>query len=168
MSSYYTGLACLVLFDARGSVDSDGYRFCIPIMAFTAILLLALKFIPAVLHRPQQLVDALCNDLLCIIAHASCIDMLSSQSLRHGCALQSICFIMQQRFMGRMPSFATGTVVHTALVLILLFSYIQGPRISDLQSFMLSAVCPHVLEILAFTLARVHSVIVMAATATDV
>jgi hypothetical protein len=164
MSGYYTGLACFVLFDARGAVVvGSGFVYtCITVCA--AALLLSLKFIPSIWFRPQQLVDIFCEDILCIISHAVCIGMILDPELRHGCALHSMCFVLQQRFMGRMPSLTTETVVHTLSVLFLVAAYTHGPRITDVQRFMLSAVCPHALELLAQLLARVHRVGVIATT----
>jgi hypothetical protein len=60
---------------------------------------------------------------------------------------------------------ATGTVVHTMLALLLILSYFYGLRITDVQRFMLSAVCPHALELLAQLLTRAHQVAVIAASA---
>jgi hypothetical protein len=161
MSGYYTGLACLVLFDARGApVAGLGLA---SVAACAAVLLLCLKFIPSILHRPQQLVDTLCTDILCIAAHAACIGTVVDPALRHGCALHSACFVAQHRFIGRMPSLATATMVHTMLVLLLLAAYVHGPRIPDVQRFMLCAVCPHALELLAQLLAHAHRVAVLAA-----
>ena len=164
MSGYYTGLACLVLFDAKGTVAESGLVYT-GLAVCATLLLLSLKFVPAVLYRPQQLVDALCDDILCITAHAACIGMMADPSLRHGCALHSACFVIQHRFLGRMPSMATGTVVHTMLALLLILSYFYGLRITDVQRFMLSAVCPHALELLAQLLTRAHQVAVIAASA---
>jgi hypothetical protein len=164
MSGYYTGLACLILFDARGATD-HGLAFTIG-AACGAVLLLSLKFIPLILHRPQQLVDTLCNDILCITAHAVCIGTVVDPALRHGCALHSACFIAQHRFIGCMPSLATTTMVHTMLILLLLAAYTHGPRIPDVHRFMLSAVCPHALELLAQLLTHAHRVAVIAAADT--
>jgi hypothetical protein len=160
---YYTGLACLVLFDARGPIESCSSwgSVYIIIAACISTLLLSLKYMPTIMHRPQQLVDALCNDVLCIVAHAACISSVIDPCLRHGCALHSMCFILQQRFMGHMPSAATGTVVHTTLILLLLSAYGYGPRISDVKQFMLSAVCPYALELLAQLLTNAHRMAVM-------
>ena len=161
---YYTGLACLVLFDARGPIESCSNSWgsaYLAIAACVSALLLSLKFLPTILHRPQQLVDALCNDVLCIVAHAACISTVIDPCLRHGCALHSACFILQQRFMGHMPSAAAGTMVHTTLLLLLLSAYGYGPRISDVKQFMLSAVCPYALELLAQLLTNAHRVAVM-------
>jgi hypothetical protein len=165
MSGYYTGLACLVLFDARGVVVADHGLVYTSVAACAAVLLLSLKFLPFILHRPQQLVDTLCNDILCITAHAMCIGTVVDPVLRHGCALHSACFITQHRFIGRRSSLATATMVHTLLVLLLLMAYTHGPRIPDVQRFMLSAVCPHALELLAQLLTHAHRVAVIAATA---
>ena len=162
-AGYYTGLACLVLFDARGPVESCstwGPMYTSLTICFT-VLLLSLKFLPTILHRPQQLVNVLCDDVLCITAHAACIALITDPCLRHGCALHSACFILQQRFMGRMPSLTTTTVVHTTIILLLLSAYVYGPRISDVRQFMLGAVCPHALEIFAQLLAHAHRMAVL-------
>ena len=162
-AGFYTGLACLVLFDARGPVESCstwGPMYTSLTICFT-VLLLSLKYLPTILHRPQRLVDSLCNDLLCITAHAVCIALIVDPCLRHGCAIHSACFILQQRFIGHMPSVTTLTVVHTTLVLLLFSAYVYGPRISDVKQFMLSAVCPHALEIFAQVLSHAHRMVVM-------
>ena len=156
---YYTGIACLILFDARGVAETDHGLMYTGMATALAMLLLSLKFVPLILHRPRQTVDIMCDDMLCITAHAACIGMIINPALRHGCALHSTCFIVQRRFIGHMPSLATVTVVHTILVILLLSSYAYGPRISDVQSFMLSAVCPHALELLAQLMAHVHRLV---------
>ncbi len=162
MSGYYTGLACLVLFDARGLPSDEVQHIYTALTLCTTIILLSLKYLPTIIHRPQQLMDELCNDTLCVTAHAACISTLVTEPcLRHGCALHSVCFILQQRFMGKMPTAATGTVVHTILILLLLAAYTHGPRISDVRQFMLSAVCPHALELLAQLLTNAHRVAVI-------
>jgi hypothetical protein len=173
MSGYYTGLACLVLFDARGppaelSCGGGGSEYLyIYLTLGVSALLLSLKYLPTILHRPQQLVDALCNDVLCVAAHAAFIAVVVDPCLRHGCALHSACFILQQRFMGKMPLATVlgrgggEPLVHTTLILTLLAAYAYGPRISDVRQFMLSAVCPHALELLAQLLARVHRLAVL-------
>ena len=166
MSGFYTGIACLVLFDARGPDGETPPHLLLGALC-VALFLLGLKYVPTILHRPQQLVDAFCNDVLCVAAHAACISAVADPRLRHGCALHSACFILQQRFMGRMPSLATGTVVHTTLVLLLLGAYAYGPRISDVRQFMLTAVCPHALEIVAQLLTHSHRVAVMWCAAID-
>jgi hypothetical protein len=165
MSGYYTGLACLVLFDARGPPSDEAHHIYTALTLCTTIILLSLKYLPTIIHRPQQLMDELCNDILCVTAHAACISTLVTEpGLRHGCALHSACFILQQLFMGRIPTAATWTVVHTILVLLLLAAYTHGPWtpcISDVRQFMLSAVCPHALELLAQLLTNAHRVAVI-------
>ena len=164
MGGFYMGLACFVLFDARGNVSIDGSVY-VAVTLSVSILLLSMKFIPIIIHRPQQTIDALCDDLLCVTAHAACISMIVNPVLRHGCALHSACYIIEHRFKGRMPSLATTTVVHTVIILILVSSYVYGVRISDTQHYMLSAVCPYALELLAKLLTHVHRVAVIAMAA---
>lgn len=166
MSGFYTGLACLVLFDARGSCGEAHPH--LPAAALcAALVLLGLKYLPAILHRPQQLVDALCADVLCIAVHAAGVSLVTDPCLRHGCSLHSACFVAQQRFVGRMPSLTAGTAVHTLLALGLLAAYAYGPRIGDVRQFMLSAVCPHAFDLLAQIAAHAHRVAVMWCEALD-
>jgi len=161
MSGYYAGLACLVLFDARGEALGANTFIYIILTACVSSLLLTLKYFPAIVHRPQQTVDALCDDVLCITAHASCVSMISDPILMHGCALHSACYVLEKRFKGRMSSLAAGTVVHTVLLLLLLGAYMYGMRIADTRRFMLSAVCPHALELMAQCLTHAHRVVMM-------
>ena len=163
MGGFYMGLACFVLFDARGveCVDSSVY---VAITLSVTLLLLLMKFIPIILHRPQQTIDILCDDLLCVTTHAACISMIPNPILRHGCALHSACYVIEHRFKGNMPSLATNPVVHTLIILILIASYVYGVRISDTKHYMLSAVCPYALELLAKLLTHVHRVAVIAMT----
>ena len=161
MTGFYTGLACLVLFDARGS-SCEAPPHLLAAALCTAVALIALKYAPAILHRPQQLMDALCADVLCLAVHAACVSLVvADPCLRHGCALHSVCFVLQQRFVGHMPSLTAGTVVHTLLALVLLAAYAYGPRIGDVRQFMLSAVCPHAFDLLAQVAAHVHRLAVM-------
>jgi hypothetical protein len=166
MSGYSIGLACFVLFDAHGAITpmtpGPGGTAYATLAFGAALLLLALKHAPRAIQRPQQSVDALCDDALCITAHAACIAMLSADPvLMHGCALHSACYIAEHRFRGRMPSLATGTVVYTAVALALLAAYLYGARITDTRRYMLSAVCPYGLELLARLLSHAHRVAVM-------
>ena len=150
----YTGLACLVLFDARGSVpDSD--MVYIALVACVSTCILCMAYLPHILHRPA-LVDALCADVLSITVHSACISMLSDPFLRHACALHSMCFCIQGRFMGGAKK-NTTILLHTGLVLLLLVAYVHGPRITEIKQFMIGAVCPHVLELGASLLTHLHS-----------
>jgi hypothetical protein len=150
----YTGLACLVLFDARGSVP-DATTFT-SLVVCAAVLLLSLTYFPRILHRPV-LVDALCADVLGIAVHCACIGVLSDPLLRHACALHSACFCVQSRFMGAKKNITIQPILHTGLVLMLLVAYAFGPRITEIKPFMLGAVCPHVLELLAGLLIHLHA-----------
>ena len=143
----YTGLVCLVLFDARGSVDIADYS--LPLASVLGILLLIVKYIPGILHRPHK-VDNLCEDLLHMSTHASCVYVLpSAQNLQYACALHSICFLMQHRFLK--PS---AVIVHTVTVLWLVYAYRDGPRVSELKTFILAVACPHILDIVSHTLVQ--------------
>ena len=180
----YTGLACLVLFDARGLFFSDaaagvalgvGSQGLPPIYymaatAFLSLFLLSLAYLPHIFHRPA-LVDAFCADVLSVTVHAACISVLSDPLLRHACALHSACFCIQNRFLGGGGSssssrgITTSTsmmmiqpvlLVHTILVLLLLSAYVYGPRLTEIRKFVISAVCPHVLELGGKFLASLH------------
>jgi hypothetical protein len=156
----YTGLACLVLFDARGDVFESGSVVYAITAACLSVFLLCLAYLPHIFHRPA-LVDLFCADVLSIVVHAAGISVLSDPLLRHACALHSACFCIQTRFIG-----AKGTVVqpvlllHTLLVLLLLAAYVYGPRITEIRQFMIGAVCPHVLDLGARALISLHGVLV--------
>jgi hypothetical protein len=47
-------------------------------------------------------------------------------------------------------------LVHTILALLLLSAYVYGPRLTEIRQFVVSAVCPHVLELGAKLLASLH------------
>ena len=47
------------------------------------------------------------------------------------------------------------------MVFILTAAYLQGPRVSDLQQFVVSAVWPHVLEAVVEALLMLHKVVVL-------
>ncbi len=160
----YTGLACLVLFDARGGEFIPTAPVYITATAFLAVFLLSMAYLPHIFHRPA-LVDAFCADVLSIAVHVACVSVLSSDPLlRHACALHSACFCIQNRFLGTSTKTATvqpAILVHTILVLLLLAAYVHGPRITEIRQFVIGAVCPHVLELLgAKVLASVHGVLV--------
>ncbi len=173
----YTGLACLVLFDARGLFFSDagvvlgvsGSQEGLPPIyyigatAFLSLFLLSLAYLPHIFHRPA-LVDAFCADVLSVTVHAACISVLSDPLLRHACALHSACFCIQNRFLpvGRgttttaMMMIQPALLVHTILALLLLSAYVYGPRLTEIKQFVVSAMCPHVLELGAKLLASLH------------
>lgn len=152
----YTGLACLILFDARGGVDP-----LLPVTVYIAAvlllsgLLLCMAYFPHIFHRPE-LVDSFCADVLMVTVHAACIGMVSDPLLRHACALHSACYCIQNRFLGGAKTTVQPVLVHTILALLLLAAYVYGPRITEIRQFMIAAVCPHVLDLGAKLLANVH------------
>lgn len=151
----YTGLACLVLFDARGSVPESAAMIYVCLLMGISIVLLGMAYLPHIFHRPS-LVDSLCADVLSIVTHAACISMLSDPLLRHACALHSMCFCIQSRFLGAKNTIQP-VMLHTGLVLLLLAAYVYGPRITEIKQFMIGAVCPHVLDLGASLLIQLHS-----------
>ena len=153
----YTGLVCLILFDARGG-EPDSAFYHASIALCLSLSLLSLAYIPRIFHRPA-LVESFCADVLSIVTHAACIGVLSDPLLRHACALHSTCLIVQTRFMGA-KSTIQPVLLHTVLVLLLLSSYVYGPRITEIRQFVIGAVFPHALELCAKLLANVHGVLV--------
>jgi hypothetical protein len=144
----YTGIVCLVLFDARGTLTEP---YWIGVCAL-ALCMLIVKFIPSILHRPRQ-VQSFCEDVLHISTHASVISVLpQANSLQYACALHSTCFILQHRFVKAGPTL----LVHSITALWLIAAYVYGPRVSDLQTFISAMVCPHALDILATVLTQVQ------------
>jgi hypothetical protein len=150
----YTGLACLVLFDARGSVP-DSITVYIALVLGVSTCILCMSYLPHIFHRPA-LVDSFCADVLSITVHSACISVLSDPLLRHACALHSMCFCIQSRFMGP-KKYIQPVLLHTGLLLLLLAAYVYGPRITEIKQFMIGAVCPHVLELGASLLIHLHS-----------
>jgi hypothetical protein len=153
----YTGLACLVLFDARGDIPESAVLYLVVTLCLAAFLL-SMAYLPHIFHRPA-LVDLFCADVLSITVHSACISMLSDPLLRHACALHSVCFCIQTRFIGAKNTIQP-ILLHTVLVLLLLFSYVYGPRITEIRQFMIGAVCPHVLELGAKLMISLHGVLV--------
>jgi hypothetical protein len=47
-------------------------------------------------------------------------------------------------------------LIHTITVLTLAAAYAYGPRISDIRQFVVSAVAPHALEMLALVAVHLH------------
>jgi hypothetical protein len=150
----YTGLACLVLFDARGALPESSTIY-VGLVLGISFVVLCMAYLPHIFHRPA-LVDSLCADVLSIVTHAACISVLSDPLLRHACALHSMCFCVQNRFLGAKNSIQP-VMLHTGLVLLLLAAYVYGPRITEIKQFMIGAVCPHVLELGANLLIHLHS-----------
>ena len=149
----YTGLACLVLFDARGSLPESPILYVVLMLCISAFLL-CMAYIPHIFHRPA-LVDSFCADVLSITVHSACISVLSDPLLRHACAVHSVCFCIQKRFLNTKNTIQP-VLLHTGLVLLLLAAYVYGPRITEIRQFMLGAVCPHVLELGASLLISLH------------
>ncbi len=155
----YTGLACLVLFDARGGeLHQESGNYYAIATACLSVFLLSMAYIPHIFHRPS-LVDKFCSDVLSIVTHAACIGVLSDPQLRHACALHSACLIIQTRFLG-VKNTIQPMLLHTVLVFLLLASYFYCPRITEMRQFVIGAVFPHVLELCAKFLASVHGVLV--------
>jgi hypothetical protein len=157
MSGMYTGLACLVLFDARGEAPQSDLFYVVAVLCVSSFLL-SMAYIPTIFHRPVM-VDAFCADVLSITVHSACISMLSDPLLRHACALHSVCFCIQTRFLSAKNTIQP-LLLHTGLVLLLLAAYVHGPRITEIRQFMIGAVCPHVLELCARLLIGIHEGIV--------
>lgn len=158
MNEMYTGLVCLVLFDARGSGTVESAMVYGILTMCLSFVVLSIAYIPHIFNRPA-LVDSFCGDVLSIAVHAACISMLSDPLLRHACALNSVCYCIQSRFIG-VKSTVNPILLHTMLTIILLLSYIHGPRITDVQQFVIGAVCPHILEFTANILSGLHAVAV--------
>lgn len=155
----YTGLACLVLFDARGDEMPVAAYYAIAAL-FLSVFLLSMAYLPHIFHRPS-LVDAFCSDVLSIAVHSACISALSDPLLRHACALHSACFCIQTRFLaGGGKGTIQPVLLHTVLVLLLLTAYLYAPRITEIRQFMIAAVCPHILELGAKLLASLHGILV--------
>ena len=152
----YTGLVCLVLFDARGDGSVESVMFYGVFSTCLALVILAMTYIPYIFNRPV-LVDSLCADLLSMTVHMACISMLSDPYLRHACALNSLCFCIQNRFIG-VKSTVQPILLHSILVSVLLFSYVYGPRITEVRHFVIGAACPHVLELGANVLVCLHGI----------
>ena len=145
----YTGLVCLVLFDARGAFAEPSYWVA---AALLAACMLAIKYLPAIFHRPRQ-IQSFCEDVLHICTHASAIAVLPcANQLRYACALHSTCYILQHRFLKSGPVL----LVHTIAGGLLLTAYAYGPRVSELQTFIAAMVCPHALDLLTGVLTHVQ------------
>ena len=144
----YTGIVCLVLFDARGRLTEPyGMAVCI-----LAVIMLGIKHTPTVFHRQRQ-VDAFCEDLLYIYTHVLMIASIpDTNHLRYACGLQCTCFVLQHRFLKKGPAI----LVHTITALWLIAAYVYGPRVSELRTFIAAVVCPHALDLLAGVLIQVQ------------
>ena len=153
----YTALVCFALFDARGTIELVA-PYQIAATALLATVLLGLRYVPSVIHRPQ-LVDAMCEDLLCVAAHGICALLVLDPILRYACVLHSTCHLLQYRFMGkpRIP----GTLVHTAAILWLAVAYAYGPRISDVKPFIVAVAYPNVMDLFARALTHAHRLAVL-------
>ena len=146
----FTIIVCLVLFDARGAILDDVDP---SILLVAAAVLLAVKYIPAAIHRPRM-VEAVCDDALAIAAHAACVLVVRrDQILQYACALHSICYLVQHRF-NSLPAL-------TAVALLLLAAHVYGPRISELKPFLIAMAFPTLAEGLATTLAYARRIAVV-------
>ena len=148
----YAALVCFVFFDARG--DSTHLDTVPGIAAALAVIMLAVRYVPTIFHRPQ-LVDCFCEDVLAITAHAACVSLIQNTELRFACALHSACYIMQHRFLDKHSVF-----VHTITGALLLAAYVYCPRISEIRPFIVSVASPHVVELFAKSMAHVHRMLV--------
>lgn len=147
----YSGLAGLVLFDARGA------PFSLETLMYAAVVLcvffMAITYIPVIFHRPQR-VDDLCADLITLGTHAAGIAVLiSDPQLIYACALHSICFFAQRHVL---PKAQIPVLVHTVVVLTALACYAYGPRITNIHQYVISAVSPHAFDLCSVLLVQVH------------
>jgi hypothetical protein len=152
----YTGLVCLILFDARGTGEGgvwDGYYWAAT--AALLLLLLGLKHVPAIFHRPRQ-VDSLCEDLLHLSVHASCVAALppGHGHLRYACALHGTFFLLQGRIL--LPSAATSLTAHAVMLMWLLYAHAYGPRVTEIQTFIGAVASPHTLDLVARAVVQLH------------
>ena len=153
----YIPIACLVLFDARGTLPDMGVVFLLA--ACMQLILLAMTHFPQIIHRPS-LVDALCADLLAFAANGAGVCLLHRYSdLQYACVLHTVCFLVQTKYLERCSA-SSSVCVHLLMVIMLLAAYSYGPRVTDLQQFVFSAVWPHLLEHVAQALVMVHKVAV--------
>lgn len=148
----YAALVCFVFFDARG--DSTHLDTMPGIAAALAVIMLAVRYVPTIFHRPQM-VDCFCEDVLAITAHAACVSLIQNTELRYACALHSACYIMQHRFLDKHSVF-----VHTVTGALLLTAYVYCPRISEIRPLIVSVTSPHVVELFAKSMAHVHRMLV--------
>ena len=149
--------ACLVLFDARGVLPDMKTVFLIA--ACMQIILLLMVYCPQIIHRPQ-LVDALCADLIMFAVSSILLIQLHRYSdLQYACVVHTICFQVQTKYLPRLSA-SSYVFVHTLMVFLLLTAYIYGPRVTDLQTFVASAVWPHLLENVVQVLVVVHKITV--------
>jgi hypothetical protein len=151
----YSGLAGLVLFDARGA------QFPLETLVYAAAVLcvffMAVTYIPVIFHRPQR-VDDLCADLITFGTHATGIAVLiSDPQLIYACALHSICFFTQRHVL---PKAQIPVLVHTVVILTALACYAYGPRITNIHHYVISAVSPHALDLFSSVLVQVHRFLV--------
>ena len=153
----YTAVACVVLFDARGTPVPMSSVMSL-VCAIQSVLL-AICYVPSVYYRPQE-VDALCSDLLVFAAHiVGIVLVIRDPTLQFACALHSLCYNIEKRYLDRGSS-SYIMFIHTLVAMLLLAAYVYGPRITDLFQFMLSAVWPHVMEVAAVVLIRTHKLAV--------
>jgi hypothetical protein len=147
----YTGIAILVLFDARGEdVSSDTLVHAALLLA---AFLLVCTYVPAIIYRPR-LVDDMCGDVLTLVTHAIGIAMaVSDGRLMYACCLHSLCFLVQHRVLRKVQY---PVLIHTVMCLTMAAAYVHGPRISDIKQFVVSAIAPHVLEMLALVTVHLH------------
>lgn len=144
----YTGLVCLVLFDARGKEEGSIEAYG-PAAAVLALAVLIAQYMPSQPRRPR-LVDKFCEDLLHIAAHMAAAYMIRAHVLNYyACALHSTCFLLQTRLK---PS----VFVHTITAMWLAAAFFYGPRISDLQIFITAVAFPHVVDIVACAVTHLH------------
>lgn len=157
MPTMYTGLVCLTLFDARGTGEEgiwNGYYWAAT--AALMLLLLGLKHTPAIFHRPRQ-VDVLCEDLLHLSVHASCVAALppGHGHLRYACALHCTFFLLQGRIL--LPSATTSMMTaHSVMLMWLLYAHAYGPRVTEIQTFIAAVASPHTLDLAASVVVHLH------------
>ena len=150
----YAVFLCFVLFNAHGDLTEPYY----PAAACLALLLLCIKYVPQILFR-QQLTEPLCEDLLHLAAHALPVACAHPPLLRYACALSSTCFLLQHRLR---PS----VFVHTLAALWLLVAHEYGPRVAELQPFIIAVAAPHAMDVVAQGLVHTHRLMVLWATDT--
>ena len=128
----------------------------LPAFVIQAVLL-GICYIRSVVLRPQE-VDALCADWLVFATYTAGITIaIRDPVLQFACALHSVCFCIEKRYLERGGA-SYIMFIHTLVFILLSTAYLYGPRVTDVYQFMLSAIWPHIMEMVAFVLIHAHRV----------
>jgi hypothetical protein len=146
-------IACIVLFLSMGKTPTPDVLF------FYVVILMDLfiTYFPSLIHKPQ-LVDVACRDIIIIFTHVVCLFAVQAhKQFYYACCVHTLCFLVQN-LIDRDKKHKMLLTLSTLSCLTYLFFYSES--IQSIHVFVFSALWPHAIHMLGYTLWRLHDMFV--------